>query len=143
VHETRRALSDLLADLQQTTRENKATMPKHRYDSWLKSEGLPTRTLLEERLREVRRVTQELHQQRLGRDMNEARVIAAKLAFAIHEHRLACVAAGLEPEPHDRALWARLHDLTVDFGDETLTLNEAVGRGLWHDDPAKRAGASP
>lgn len=133
VQDTRRALAELLADIQQATHENKREMPKHAYQAWLRETGLPTRRMLEERLREVKQITHNLHQAQLDEQRDEARAVAAKLACAINRHRLATVAAGLDPEPHDRALWAHL-EVLIPYNGGRATLNEMIGRGVWTDD---------
>lgn len=57
------------------------------------------------------------------------------LTLAVNEHRLACIAANLSPEPHDLTLWAQLDELQLpNAGDpeQAVTLAERVTSGHWY-----------
>lgn len=128
---TKDALSELHRDLSETVAEKKRTLPTYRYVNWRRIEGDRTKEWLTARSRQVKKAAHEIHQELMGRTTNEGRHLARRLATAIQRHRLACVAAGLDPEPHDRELWSLLGSLTAQFGTERWTLDEAIGRGVW------------
>jgi hypothetical protein len=56
------------------------------------------------------------------------------LAVAIDAHRQASAAAGIDPEPHDRTLWAALDTQAAyaPHDDDPRTLAELVASGVWH-----------
>jgi hypothetical protein len=94
--------------------------------------------LVQFRLGQVREARRVRHQQLALERRDEFEVLARTLALAVNAHRLACVAADLAPEPHDVALWDLLDDLRLPGdGDhaESLTLAEAVLRGIWREAP--------
>ncbi|WP_344613318.1 hypothetical protein [Dactylosporangium salmoneum] len=68
------------------------------------------------------------------RNAREARNAVRLLAVAIHRHRLAAVAAALDPEPADRALWATLDEVQIAFRDSMVTLTEMLGTGVWTEE---------
>ncbi len=64
--------------------------------------------------------------------------LVRQLAQGVNVHRLACVAAGLEPEDHDIALWSLLESLRLPDGPSDdgagikgPTLAEVLCRGIW------------
>ncbi len=90
---------------------------------------------LERRVRQVKWLHTREHEQRVTsvHDAKTAqthalRVAVDALATAIHEHRMAAVIGGLEPEPADTALWATLAAVQIPHGDETVTVAEALRR---------------
>lgn len=46
-------------------------------------------------------------------ELTEAKKLLRALAFAVNDHRQACIALDLAPEPHDVALWEALEDLRL------------------------------
>jgi len=90
------------------------------------------RKLLDWRLRQVRQARKAyaelVRQPREGHN----RAVIRALAVGINNHRAACVAEKLEPEPHDNDLWALLEDLRIaeEPGNPGVSLLDMV-RGPW------------
>jgi hypothetical protein len=69
--------------------------------------------------------------QQFPRDDRTARATLCRLALAVHRHQAASKAEDISPEPHDQALWAALDELTVPYGELTVTLRSLIDSGAW------------
>jgi hypothetical protein len=69
--------------------------------------------------------------QQFPRDEQTARATLSRLALAVHRHLMASKVEGINPEPHDQALWAALDELTVPYGELTVTLRSLIDSGAW------------
>jgi hypothetical protein len=65
------------------------------------------------------------------RDNQSARASLCRVALAVHQHQATSKAEGVQPEPHDEALWAALDQLTVPYGKLTVTLRSLIDSGAW------------
>ena len=135
VRRTHRALRLLNIDLEEVLAEAKASMHPASYERWRRTNHLDTQRALKLRLMQVKDALNNYIHRTRPADDKRTRDLACRLAVGIQTHRLATVAAGLGPEPHDRALWALLASETVPFtvDDEELdlTIDEVFGRGFW------------
>src|SRR6266511_527859 len=66
------------------------------------------------------------------RDNQSARAALSRLALAVHRHQATSKAEGVQPEPHDEALWASLDQITVPYGDLVVTLRSLIDSGAWN-----------
>ncbi|SRR6266511_5653525 len=66
------------------------------------------------------------------RDNQSARASLSRLALAVHQHQATSKAEGVQPEPHDEALWASLDQITVPYGDLVVTLRSLIDSGAWN-----------
>ncbi len=73
----------------------------------------------------------ERNAQQHPRDDQTARAALCRLALAVHRHQAASRAEDISPQPHDQALWEALDQLTVPYGDLTVTLRSLVDSGAW------------
>jgi hypothetical protein len=70
--------------------------------------------------------------QQFPRDDQTARAVLSRLGLAVHRHEVASKAEGINPEPHDTALWAALDQLTVPYGGLVVTLRSLIDSGAWN-----------
>jgi hypothetical protein len=131
---TAQALADLRRDLDRTCAEIGAEATRNEFVSWKRDVYRPTLDHLKVRRDSVVDRKRRNHLAFSERQVREARGLVARLATGIQEHRLAALASGFAPEPHDRALWALLSQLSMEFQKTSLTLDEAIGRGFWRFD---------
>jgi len=134
VHRTKAAITDVARDLMVTVEENKAELSELEYRRWLGKVGKPTRTALDERRAQARTASLKAHAKMVEADRNDGRRLAVRLAVGIAQHRAACAIAGLEPEPHDKALWSLLDSERVGYGDQVVTPAEMLERGIWRNE---------
>lgn len=122
----RAALGRLIGEINTEANDNRRTMPPGEYARW--SSGVSGyRAALSLRLRQY-----EAARDRYRKEERESSAgLVRLLTYAIADHRLACVAAGIEPEAHDRALWAALDRLVVHRDGKSLTLTQMLGEGYW------------
>jgi hypothetical protein len=104
---------------------------KAEHNRW-RSRAVGMRRALQDRLTVLRVARQDGHQLRMEAQASHYRRLVAALAVAIDAHRQASAAAGLDPEPHDRALWAVLAEHPAGAADDPRTLAELVEAGVWH-----------
>ena len=69
--------------------------------------------------------------QRVVEERRAYRDAARRLAVAIDQHRQACVQEGIDPEPHDRALWDVLRMVRVPHGSEMVAAADLLADGVW------------
>jgi hypothetical protein len=69
--------------------------------------------------------------QRMADERRAYRDAARQLAVAIDRHRQACVREGIDPEPHDQALWDVLRKVPVPHGSEMLAAADLLADGVW------------
>jgi hypothetical protein len=120
---------------------------------WNESYGA-LRSAVDLRMRQAEAVSQERRQdhieaaagaarakqERIGSSQRVApyRTLAQRLTLAINEHRIAAIAVGLAPEPHDIALWGVLEELALpenDCGGPTLAEMVVSRRWRLADEP--------
>jgi hypothetical protein len=65
------------------------------------------------------------------RDDQTARAALCRLALAVHRHQATSKAEGVQPEPHDEALWAALDQIAVPYGELVVTLRSLIDSGAW------------
>jgi hypothetical protein len=53
------------------------------------------------------------------------------MAFAIDRHRQTCLQEGIDPEPHDQALWEVLRTVRVPHGSEMVAAADLLADGVW------------
>lgn len=135
VHRTRRYLSDIARDLKETREDRRAALSAREYAVWARDEKVnETQRHLTARQAEAHKAAYEAHQLRLAFDRNHGRRLAARLARGIARHKAATAVAGLDPEPHDEALWSLLETETVPLGDDMVSAGEMLRRGIWRDE---------
>jgi hypothetical protein len=103
------------------------------YNRW-RRRAVGMRRALQDRLTVLRVARQGGHQLRMEAERSHYRRLVRTLAVAIAAHRQASAAAGIDPEPHDRTLWAALDRQLEDgqHNDDPQTLAELVASGVWH-----------
>jgi hypothetical protein len=69
--------------------------------------------------------------QRVAEERRAYRDAARRLAVAIDRHREACVQEGIDPEPHDRALWNVLLEVRVPHGSEQVAAADLLADDVW------------
>lgn len=110
------------------------TAAKREYDGWARRTKA-YRRLLNNRIRQTRAVKQrhrkEAHEQHQAHNRDRHRVIASKLALAVHKHKATSIDLDIKPEPHDRELWRLIDELTIQTNRRDLTLTEAIEYGHW------------
>lgn len=124
------ALGVLLDDFNQVVHENREEVGAGEFRRWWATVGGPLRDLLQRRIARAKGAARGARETELRRAARRHREVLGRLAEEIHVHRLAVLAAGVEPEAHDRAMWAALAALTIPVGGEDVRLDEALGRGL-------------
>lgn len=72
------------------------------------------------------------HQAHTDREADAYKRLVRRIGLAVNDHRLACIAANLAPEPHDLALWAALDDLRLPGAETSPTIAEQIASGRWH-----------
>ncbi len=70
-------------------------------------------------------------QQRVAQERRAYQDAACRLAVAIDRHRQVGVGEGIDPEPHDRALWEVLGEVRVPHGSELVAAADLLGDGVW------------
>jgi len=69
--------------------------------------------------------------QRVAEERRAYRDAARRLAVAIDRHREACVREGIDPEPHDQALWEVLSKVRIPHGSEQVAAADLLADGVW------------
>jgi hypothetical protein len=77
------------------------------------------------------KATAASHGERIAEERRAYRDAARRLAVAIDRHRQACVQEGIDPEPHDRALWDVLRTVRVPHGGELVAAADLLTDGVW------------
>lgn len=84
-----------------------------------------------------------VHREHMRRQQAVDRELLRQLTLAVDAHRCACIAANLEPEPHDLTLWAALDELRLPAYDpgttEGPTLAEMLISAIWYNPAAVSA----
>ena len=75
----------------------------------------------------------ERNAQQFPRDNQSARAALSRLALAVHRHQATSKAEGVDPEPHDEALWAALDQIAVPHGELVVTLRSLIDSGAWKE----------
>ena len=70
--------------------------------------------------------------QRIVEERRAYRDAARRMAFAIDRHRQTCLQEGIDPEPHDQALWEVLRTVRVPHGSEMVAAADLLADGVWH-----------
>lgn len=107
---------------------------KAEFDQW-KRRVNGYRSLAERRFRQAntaaRSAKRTAHNRHQAKNQDRHRAVASRLAIAVLRHREESLDADIKPEPHDRDLWALLDELTVECGNEMVTLAQAIEYGYW------------
>jgi hypothetical protein len=71
-------------------------------------------------------------QQRVAEERRAYRDAARRLAVAIDRHRQAGAEEGIDPEPHDQALWDALGGVQVPHNGGKVAVGDLLADGVWH-----------
>jgi hypothetical protein len=91
--------------------------------------ALEARLMVAKERRRDARIEQNAEQ--FPRDNQTARAALCRLALAVHRHQATSGAEGVDPEPHDEALWVALDQITVPYGELVVTLRSLIDSGAW------------
>jgi hypothetical protein len=69
--------------------------------------------------------------QRVAQERRAYRDAARRLAVAIDRHRQARAEQGIDPEPHDRAMWEVLCEVRMPHGSEMVAAADLLADGVW------------
>jgi hypothetical protein len=83
------------------------------------------------RLQVAKATAGAMGQQRVAQERRAYRGAACRLAVAINRHRQAGVQEGIDPEPHDQALWEVLREVRVPQGSELVAAADLLADGVW------------
>jgi hypothetical protein len=100
------------------------------HNRW-RSRALGVKRSISYRLQAAKATAGAKGQQRAAEERRAYRDAARRLAVAIHQHQQACVQEGIDPEPHDRALWDVLRMVRVPHGSEMVAAADLLADGVW------------
>jgi hypothetical protein len=105
---------------------------KARHDTW-KAKACGWKREAEARLLTAKEHRRRLRMEHNGqhRDDQPAREALRRLALAVHHHQRASRAQRIDPEPHDRLLWAALQEIEVPYGGISASLHALIDTDVW------------
>jgi hypothetical protein len=100
------------------------------HNRW-RSRALGVKRSISYRLQTVKAAAGAKGQQRVSEERRAYRDAARRLAVAIARHRQSGSQEGIDPEPHDQALWEVLLDVRVPHGGSQVAVGDLLADGVW------------
>jgi hypothetical protein len=131
VRRTLKAIGRLEHDLGRALIANRRGMSPSELREWQVLVGNPTKASIHQRRRGTERAARNAREQELHDQRRAYRDKVGRLGAAIREHQYALLESAVEPEKHDRALWALLDDVSVYFKGAQCTVADALKQDLF------------
>ncbi len=151
VDRVRRLLTARQVDIEHQLAERSAELGEFRHQCWeagpagrqawfdreaehnrWRSRALGVKRSIASRLQAAKATAGAKGQQRVAEERRAYRDAACRLAVAIDRHRQAGAEAGIDPEPHDQALWDALGQVQVPHGGGKVAVADLLAEGVWH-----------
>ena len=100
------------------------------HNRW-RSRALGVKRSIASRLQAAKATAGAKGQQRVAQERRADRDAACRLAVAIDRHRQVGVQEGIDPEPHDQALWEVLWEVRVPHGSGMVAAADLLADGVW------------
>jgi hypothetical protein len=101
------------------------------HNRW-RSRALGVKRSIAYRLQAAKATAGAKGQQRVAEERRAYRDAARRLAVAIDWHRQAGAEEGIDPEPHDQALWDALGEVQVPHDGGKVAVGDLLADGVWH-----------
>jgi hypothetical protein len=131
VRRTVTALGVLENDLGQTRVEKRGELSEADFEQWRTSVNTPTLGWIRRRRARAERAAHHYREQRFIAQRRAYRATVGRLGAAIREHQHRLLETGVEPEEHDRELWALLDTEVAFFDGVEYTVADALKQGLF------------
>jgi len=100
------------------------------HNRW-RSRALGVKRSIAYRLQAAKATAGAKGQQRVAEERRAYRDAARRLAVAIDRHRQAGAEEGIDPEPHDQALWDALGEVQVPHDGGKVAVGDLLADGAW------------